>query len=121
MLSYPNIDIHVCVFCHKFSHEDGLNIDYVITDFIESGLFKQRAEASHFLKSIDIDGNGSISCEEFMDGLSSENNLHRVGKFKRFIKKIRFGETLGPPSASLPSVLRPSTSDSMMTRHGNTL
>lgn len=75
-----------------FSQEDGLNIDYVISDFIDSGLFKQRSEASRFLKSIDDDGNGAISCEEFRQGLSSDCNLHRVMQFKKFIKKIRLGE-----------------------------
>ena len=96
------------------SHEDGLNLDYIASDFVESGLFKHRSEAVHFLKSIDEDGNGSISCEEFMDGLSCDSNIHRVVQFKRFIKKIRVGDTLGPSSSNLPMINRPSTSDSAL-------
>lgn len=93
-----------------FSHDDGLHIEYVIDDFVKSGLFKHRAEASHFIKSIDADGNGSISCEELSLGLSCESNLHRVVQFKRFIKKINLGETLGPSDMTLPELdERPST------------
>lgn len=71
---------------------------------MKSGLFKHRAEASHFIKSIDADGNGSISCEEFSLGLSCESNLHRVVQFKRFIKKINLGTTLGPTESTLPDL-----------------
>jgi hypothetical protein len=100
------------------SNEDGLSIDYVIDDFIDCGLFKSRAEASHFLTSIDTDGNGSISCEEFMDGLSSVSNLHQVVMFKTFIKKLSFGESQSWGNTSLPLLNssgsnRPSTGGSM--------
>ena len=94
------------------SDNGGLNIEYIISDLIESGLFKKRIEASQFLKSVDVvDGNGSISCEEFRQGLSAESNLHRVIQFKRFIKKIRFGDphALSSSGSSLPSMSRPST------------
>lgn len=89
----------------RHSCHDGINIDSVVDDFVESGLFKKRSEASHFLKSIDSDGNGAISYEEFREGLCDENNLLRVVQFKRFIKRIRFGRRV----PSLPSVSRAST------------
>ena len=83
---------------------------------MESGLFKKRAQAAHFFRSLDSDGNGSLSCEEFKAGLTSEANTHRLVHFKRFIKKIKNGGTLGPCSTALPQVMltRPATTGSSM-------
>lgn len=71
------------------SSNDGIRIDKVIDDFVASKVFRSRASANAFIKSIDIDHSGCISFEEFMSALSTQGDVEHISLLKRFISQLK--------------------------------
>lgn len=73
---------------HNSVNGSGIEINRIVDDFIAFGICKSRSEASSLLTSIDADGNGSISFDEFITGLSSVTNMEQVITLRKFISSL---------------------------------
>ena len=65
----------------------GVQIERMVTDFVDYGVVSSTTEARKLLRRIDEDASGTISFEEFMAGLNS-GQVHQVGRLKHFMSKI---------------------------------
>ena len=65
-----------------------IGIQYVIDDFIATGVFATRAEAFEFLRFVDKDRNGSVSVEEFTNVFCDIENPEHIYIMKNFIREL---------------------------------
>jgi hypothetical protein len=86
---YANID-----YSNYTPTYDGIRIDKVIDDFVNCGVMT-RTVAITFVKSIDADNNGSISFEEFMNGLSKKGDLEHIMSLRKFVSQLSSEEVDG--------------------------
>jgi hypothetical protein len=73
---------------HTSSNGVGIEINRIVDDFVGFGICKSRSEASALLTIIDADGNGSISFDEFITGMSSGTNMQQVITLRKFISSL---------------------------------
>lgn len=73
---------------HSGDANEEIPIQYVIDDFIETGLFSVRAEAFEFLKFVDKDRNGSVSVEEFSNVFRDIDDAEHISTMKSFISLL---------------------------------
>lgn len=67
--------------------EGGIKLERVVTDFVDYGVVSSAQEAKYLLTQIDADGSGTISFEEFMEGMNS-GKAHQIGRLKYFMSTI---------------------------------
>jgi hypothetical protein len=66
----------------------GIKVANVVDDFMESGLYADRAEAYSFVCKIDTKRNGEVTFDNFMAAMQDTKDVSQLNFLKKFVKNI---------------------------------
>ena len=71
------------------SKDSGIEINRIVDDFLTYGICHTRAAAVELMYRIDTDGDGSISFDEFITGMTSGTDIQQVLSLRKFVSSLQ--------------------------------